>query len=159
SDPPGAEVKLSDRSLGLTPIADRDWIAGTYRLSISRQGYDPQEEEVRIDAGGRLPRKYKLVPNARSVQIFTSPREVKVVVGGVEGGATFGTAGPAYEEVAKAGGVAASEISEPLLIEYLKPGRHAIVLRKECYEDFPVELTVEIDPANNAPSVYKPFVL
>jgi hypothetical protein len=82
-----------------------------------------------------------------------------VIVDGRERGATFGTAGPAYEDVARELGIARSDISEPLLVEYLKPGGHDVLLRKECFEEVSAPLSIEIDANNNLPVAYKPFVL
>ncbi|MBI3449452.1 MAG: PEGA domain-containing protein [Acidobacteria bacterium] len=158
-EPIGADVKLDAQAAGVSPITDRDWIAGGYHLVISHQGFDPYEEDVKIEAGAKLVRKFHLVPNSRSVQIATVPRDVKVVVDGVERGSTFGMAGPAYDDVAREMGIVRSDVSEPLLVEFLKPGEHQVILRKECYEEVLVPINVQIDPANNAPVAYKPLVL
>jgi len=158
-DPIGSEAKLGDKPMGLTPVTDKDWIAGSYHLLISHQGYDPYEEEVKVDAGAKLARKFRLIPNSRSVQIATVPRDVKVLVDGKERGATFGTAGPVYDEVARELGVSRADISEPLLVEYLKPGNHDVLLKKECFEEVTAPLSIEIDANNNLPIAYKPFVL
>jgi len=158
-DPIGSDVKLNDQPLGLTPVTDKDWIAGSYHLLISHQGYDPYDEDVRVDAGTKLARKFRLIPNSRSVQIATVPRDVKVIVDGQEKGATFGTAGSMYDDVARELGISRADISEPLLVEYLKPGAHDVLLRKACYEEVSTPLSIEIDANNNFPIAYKPFVL
>jgi len=158
-EPLGSEVRLNDQSLGLTPVTDRDWLAGSYHLTIRHAGFDPYEEDLVIEAGAKLSRKFSLVPNARSVSIATVPRDVKVIVDGQERGTTFGTADVAYEGVAKEMGTSLSEISAPLLVEYLKAGRHDILLHRDCYEEISVPVTIEVDPSNNATIAYKPFIL
>jgi len=159
TDPLGAEVKLGDQSLGPTPVADREVVSGTYRLEISKAGFDPIQEDVEVEAGGRLERKLKLVPNARSVRVSTTPRDVKILVDGTERGSTFGTAGAEFEQVAGEMGLSLADISEPLLVENLTPGHHEILLRKDCYQDVVVPITIEVNPENNAPVTYKPFIL
>jgi hypothetical protein len=158
-EPLGAEVSLNDQVVGLTPIADRDWIAGTYRLRIARAGFDPFEAEIRIDPGVRLAQKYRLTPNARGVLVSTSPRGVKIVLDGADRGVTSGEAPPDYEDVAKEIGVSRSEISAPFLLDNLKPGDHEMMLRLDCFEELAVKLSVQIDAGGNAPLAYKPFVL
>ncbi len=159
TDPLGAEVTLNGRSLGPAPITDREVVEGTYALRIVRAGFDPVEEEIVVAAGGRETRQIRLNPNARSIRIATVPREVKVIVDGEEKGSTFGTAGPEYQDAARELRLGLSEISEPLLVENLPPGEHDVLLRKECYQEVVVPITIEVDPENNAPLAYKPFVL
>lgn len=159
TDPLGAEVTLNDRSLGPTPITDREVVEGTYTLRIVRAGFDPVEEEIVLEAGGRESRQFRLNPNARGIRIATVPREVKVIVDGEEKGTTFGIAGPEYQDAGRELGLGLSEISEPLLVENLPPGDHDVLLRKECYQEVVVPITIEVDPENNAPLAYKPFVL
>jgi len=158
-EPIGSEVRLNDQPLGVTPIADKDWIAGSYHLVITHRGFDPYEEEIRVDAGGKLPKRFRLTPNARSVLILTAPRDVKVFVDGQEMGTTFGTAGAIYDPVATKLGLNRSDISEPLLIEYLKPGEHNLTLRKECFGAVTSTLPIKIDPGSNEPTTFEPFVL
>jgi len=158
-DPLGAEVILGDQSLGLTPLTDRESIAGTYHLRVTHMGYDPYEEDVRLDAGAKLAKRYRLTPNAVSIQIATVPREVKVLVDGQERGATFGTAGAKYADAARKLKANLSDVSAPLLVEYLPPGAHTILLRKECYEDTQVGLDLKVDPNSTSPVEYEPFVL
>ncbi len=159
TDPLGAEILLDGVSLGPSPISDRDVLAGPHTLRIVREGYDAVEEPIQVEAGGRLERSLKLTPNARSIRVATLPREVKVLVDGVEKGTTFGRAGAEYEEVAREMGIAIADLSEPLLVPNLPPGEHTMVLRKDCYESVTVTLDVTVDPADNAPVAYKPFVL
>jgi tetratricopeptide (TPR) repeat protein len=158
-DPIGAEVFANDQLLGITPLIDREILAGVYRLRIARAGHDPHEEEVRVEAGGKLERRYRLPPNARSILVATVPRDVRVLVRGADRGTTFGAAGPEYDEVAARLKVARAEISAPLLVENLPPGEHEMLLRKECYEEMPVRVGIQIDPNDNAPLAYEPFVL
>jgi tetratricopeptide (TPR) repeat protein len=159
TDPLGAEVLLDDLLLGPAPISDRNVLAGTHTLKISREGFDPVEEEIQVDAGVRLERQFRLTPNARGIRVATVPRDVKVIVDDEERGTTFGRAGTTYEDVASEMGLALADISEPLLVPNLSPGEHTMVLRKDCYEEVTVGLSIEVDIENNAPTAYKPFVL
>jgi tetratricopeptide (TPR) repeat protein len=157
--PLGAEVTLDGQSIGPTPVMDRQVLAGAHRMRVEREGFDAVDEEITIVAGSRLERQISLVPNARGIRVATIPREVKVVVDGVERGATFGRADATYEEAAAELGVALSEVSEPLLVPNLAPGDHTMILRRECYEEVTVKLSVTVDPENNEPSAFKPFLL
>lgn len=158
-EPLGAQVSLNDQAIGLTPMTDRDWLAGTYRLRVTRPGFDPYETEIRIDPGVRISQKYRLTPNARGVLVATSPRGVKVMLDGADRGVTAGEASPEYEDVAKEIGVPKSEISAPLLLDNLSPGEHEMMLHLDCFEELTVKLSVQIDASNNAPLAYKPFLL
>ncbi|HXI04270.1 MAG TPA: PEGA domain-containing protein, partial [Candidatus Saccharimonadales bacterium] len=159
TDPIGAEVLLDGVSIGPAPINDREVLAGTHTLRVQREGFNPAEEQVQVTAGARLERSLKLVPNARGIRVVTSPRDVKVLVDGEEKGATFGRAGPGYTEILGEMGVSPGDASEPLLVPNLAPGPHTMLLHKECYEDVKVSLTIEVDPNDNEPVAYKPFVL
>jgi len=159
TDPLGAEVALGGQPLGPAPVTDREVVAGAYKLTIAKPGFDPVEEEIEVEAGGRIERQIKLVPNARGIRLATVPRDVKVLVDGQERGATFGTAGPEFQQVADEMGLSLADVSEPLLVENLPPGDHEVLLRKECYQEVSVPISIEVDPNNNAPVTYKPFVL
>jgi tetratricopeptide (TPR) repeat protein len=155
--PLGAEVTLNDQLLGPTPITNREVVSGSYSLRVSRAGFDPVEEEVQVEAGSKLERQFILTPNARSIRVATIPRDVKILLDGKERGATFGAATVEFEQVAREMGVSLIDISEPLLVENLQPGDHEILLRKECFQDVIIPITIEIDPENNFPVTYKPF--
>mgnify|MGYP002628731653 FL=1 len=57
SEPPGAEVRLGDTSLGQTPVTVDFLHYGTQRLGVYLEGYDRIERDLRIRAPwyGRFP--------------------------------------------------------------------------------------------------------
>ena len=57
SEPPGAEVRLGDQSLGQTPVTVDFLHYGTQRLGMSLEGYNRVERDLRIKAPwyGRFP--------------------------------------------------------------------------------------------------------
>lgn len=157
--PLGAEVSLDGQLLGPSPVMDHGVLAGDYTLRIQREGFEIVEEEITVEAGGRLERQITLVPNARGIRVATVPVDVKVLVDGEERGVTFGRADSTYEPVAAEMGLELENISEPLLIPNLAPGDHLVVLQKDCFEEVAVKVSITVDPNGNEPVAYKPFVL
>lgn len=50
SDPPGADAFLDGRALGKTPLAFEGLPPGNHRLVLRREGFDPHETRITLDA-------------------------------------------------------------------------------------------------------------
>lgn len=59
SAPPGAELLLGERKLGITPYSHAVFV-GSYTLAVRKQGFVPHEETVRIEADETLTREVVL---------------------------------------------------------------------------------------------------
>jgi len=146
-EPPDARV-LAD---GLEVVVPADGalrlLAGNRVLRADRPGFDPEERSVEVAAGGTVPLRLQLVPNARTVVIRTRPEGVRVAVDGVGVG-----------ETALPEGSAAPGVGE-LTLENLSLGEHSFGLTKPCYRSAVREEIVTVDLADHSPIVYEPIVL
>lgn len=79
--PPGAQVSIDGRSLGVSPIDTKkvafpvDPKTGNYlpqRLTVSKPGYDPVQETISWD-NGRTSYHVDLVPKTKTVRVTTTP--------------------------------------------------------------------------------------
>ena len=159
TQPAGAEILLNGEPLGRSPLFDLDLAEGSYALEVRHDGFDPVREQLALTGGGRLERKFTLIPNARGILIATAPAGVSVTVDGSLRGTTFGTAGTEYAETAARLGLQLGGISAPLLVDNLQPGQHLLKLERECHVAEMMTMTVQVDPNSNAPLRYEPMVL
>jgi len=146
-EPPDARV-LAD---GLEVVVPADGalrlLAGNRVLRADRPGFDPEERSVEVAAGGTVPLRLQLVPNARTIVIRTRPEGVQVTVDGVGIGETALPEGPAAPGVGE------------LTVENLSLGEHSFGLSKPCYRSAVREEIVTVDLADYSPIVYEPIVL
>jgi len=159
TQPAGAEILLNGALLGRSPLYDHDLAEGVYSLEVRRDGFEPVREQLALKGGGRLDRKFSLVPNARGILVATVPAAVTVTVDGQLRGTTFGTAGTEYVETATRLGLDLAAISAPLLVANLPPGQHLLKLERECHVAELLTLNVQVDPNDNDPLRYEPMVL
>jgi len=158
SEPPGALVSLNGVAIGRSPV-DKDLPAGTYKLSIEAEGYDPISEQFTLAGGARLEKTPHLRANARDLLVASSPPGAKVTLDGVEKGTTFGSAGVEYTEVAARLSVSLTDISAPLKVGHVAPGSHLLRVEKECFEPQTLSITVALDPNDVSAVRYEPIKL
>lgn len=60
--PPGAQVTLGGRPLGVTPLSSVEVYPGTHTLGLTLQGHRPQQIRVLVQAGKTLTQKITLKP-------------------------------------------------------------------------------------------------
>jgi len=83
-DHPGASVKLDDRVIGMTPLADLRVNAGNAKLEVSLEGFGTESRNVLLPGNGRLEVSMKLLPRDTSATLLvkSSVTGAKVVVDG-----------------------------------------------------------------------------
>jgi hypothetical protein len=62
TDPPGANIFIDGKSVGLSPYEGKDLSSGTHRVRVVKEGYDTWGKDVIVEAG-------------RGVEVFTMLRE------------------------------------------------------------------------------------
>ncbi|HKY34085.1 MAG TPA: PEGA domain-containing protein [Candidatus Polarisedimenticolia bacterium] len=159
TEPPGAAVFLNGEPIGRSPVFDRELPAGRYTVKVEAQGFEPLTETLELQGGSRVDKALRLVPNARSIVVFTSPAGARVSVDGQARGTTFGSAGPEHQDLASGAGLALGDLSAPLLVEHLAPGNHLLKIEKECHEPQLLSFGVSIDPNDNSPVRFEPVRL
>ena len=102
----------------------------------------------------------KLHPSARGLIVASVPTDVTVLVDAQPRGKSFGQGTPEYADAAKRAGVALEQMSAPLLLERLAPGRHVLTFQKPCFESTDVAVDVALDAEGpNAPLRLEPIKL
>jgi len=82
SDPPGAEVTLSGRTAGRTPLVLPDLEAGSYRLELRRKGYVPEQRELRLSAARLSELVSVSLQRAGTIRVESRPEGATVLVDG-----------------------------------------------------------------------------
>lgn len=158
SDPPGAEVRMAGRTLGVTPLEPLRVAAGRYLLDVEKRGFSALREGIQIEPGQTAEREYVLSRNARSVSVLTQPSGVRVLVDELEIGVTSGTPPAGYEVVLMEKGLDPAEVSAPLIVPYLSAGHHVLRVEKPCYATLEADFEVTLED-NDLPLELEPVVL
>lgn len=72
TEPLGAEVELEGRLLGKSPI-QAELRPGRYKVALSREGFDPSEQEIYIGAGSKAEYKFVLRSQSEVLYVNTDP--------------------------------------------------------------------------------------
>ncbi|HSU66096.1 MAG TPA: PEGA domain-containing protein [Tepidisphaeraceae bacterium] len=89
--PPGAEVSINGRPLGLSPFNAKGYLfpvdpAGKFvpqKITVKKPGYDPVDQTIAWD-NGRTSYHIDLIPKTKTVHILTTPAAAVVKVDGKE---------------------------------------------------------------------------
>jgi hypothetical protein len=159
-DPPDCRILLGPEKIEiLAPVIDRRVQAGQYQARIERRGFEPLDEVWTVEAGRRLERQVRLVPNSQSFQVLTIPPGAKVLLDGVKVGVTKGPAPPEYQDRAHQAGVTLVELSAPLLVPYVGVGKHELRIERDCHQTARFALEVRPDMRSTVPITFKPVKL
>ncbi|MCZ6600084.1 MAG: PEGA domain-containing protein [Acidobacteria bacterium] len=158
SDPPGAEVRMGGRTLGVTPLEPLRVAAGRYLLDVEKRGFASLREGIQIEPGKTAEREYALERNARSVSVITHPSGARVLVDGLEVGVTGGTPPAGYEVALREKGLDPAEVSAPLVVPFLSAGHHVIRVEKTCYTSLEADFEVTLEDSD-LPLELEPVVL
>ncbi len=71
SDVPDAQVLINNKLIGTTPIAEREWPAGTYEITIRKEGFKEDKQSVTFVAGRDYPISVKFKPPVTTVAAVT----------------------------------------------------------------------------------------
>ncbi|RMG97405.1 MAG: PEGA domain-containing protein [Candidatus Dadabacteria bacterium] len=110
TDPPDARVDVDGKGVGLAPL-EIPLAAGRHAVRAVREGYRPAEEEVRVEAGGRVEVSLRLQPEDGAILVVTSPAGGSVFLDGEPRGVADG----------------------PLRIAPVPPGTHTVRVEREGF--------------------------
>jgi formylglycine-generating enzyme required for sulfatase activity len=89
SNPQGAEVRVDDASIGITPIAATRVPAGPHEIAILHPRYKPHRQTLDVEGREILQRiEVELVPNWAVVTLDSDPPEAAIFIDDVESGTT-----------------------------------------------------------------------
>ncbi len=140
-EPADARLWVDGRASALDTAGGVPLLAGDHAVRAEREGYDPLEQPVKIEAGREHELVLRLVPNARTVVIRSEPEGVVVSLDGVPVGRT---ARPLSEGAAPA----------ELRIENLPLGEHAFELSKPCFRTERRQDSLTVDLLDAGPKTY-----
>jgi tetratricopeptide (TPR) repeat protein len=149
--PPDAVVLLDGRPVAVTPEAKVPLVSGEHVIRAEREGFDPLQQTVRVEANKDARVELRLVPNARTVIVRTEPDDVDVSLNGAWVGKT---ARPADDDP---WGTARKPAE--LKIENLTLGEYQIELSKACYRNESFRDLLTVDLLDWSPKVYERVAL
>ncbi len=118
--PPGAEVFMDGKKVGITPLSMSNVKKGTKKIEVKKMCYAPESRTVEIKPLKKVSLDIKLKNACGSLRIASKPQGAKVFINGKMTGTT------------------------PLAIKKLKAGKISLELKKECYKS--VKRSVSVDP-------------
>ncbi len=75
TDPPGAHIQINGKPVGVSPYEAKDLATGSYKVRLSKEGYDPWERDVAVEAGKRVDLQTML--RERRKEVAVSPPSAK----------------------------------------------------------------------------------
>lgn len=81
SVPEGGQVFWNDNAKGLTPVALEDAIPGTYKIRISKEGYNDYEDVIELKNSG-IEKTYKLIQTTGNLTVRTDPPGAELNIDG-----------------------------------------------------------------------------
>ena len=158
TQPSGAAVAVDGADAGVSGGEPVMLLGGSYAVGVTLRGYAAVEREVEVRAGETAELSLTMARTTATVFVRTSPPGAEVLLDGELVGVTSGIAGEDYAAAAEAAGIELDAISTELPVPYLEPGRHLLVVRKECFEPARVRLdvTVPTDLRLSEPVVLEP---
>lgn len=73
SDVPEAQVLINNKLIGTTPIAEREWPAGTFEITIRKESFKEDKQTVTFVAGRDYPISVKFKPPPPAVVATVTP--------------------------------------------------------------------------------------
>jgi hypothetical protein len=119
TDPAGAGIYINGSPVGSSPYAGKALPPGTSRVKVIKEGYQPWETEVAVEAGKRVEILAYLKPVEGSLEILSEPPGARVALDGKEIGET------------------------PLAATRVLPGEHLIRIGKEEYVPYEERMEVK----------------
>ncbi len=147
-DPEDARLEVD--GVEIVPTADGGvpLLAGEHTVEARRKGFDPMAKTVLVQAGSQASVELQLVPNSRSVWIYTIQDDVEVTLDGSVVGRTRRPSGAEF----------AGRPAE-LLLEELPPGEHLFEMSKPCFRSERRQDNLTIDLLDRGPKRYAPMDL
>ena len=123
SQPPGAEVYLNEKKIGVTPYRDDNIVVSEYSLSLRLPDYVPIESErIKVTKREKTEKHFELIRNLGALSVKTSPPGVEFKI---------------FDE----NGKKVTQSTSPSKVELI-PGKYLLELKKEGFE--PLSLDAQI---------------
>jgi hypothetical protein len=121
--PDKARVYLNNEFRGTAPLDLGGLAAGSYRVRVELEGFDPEARTVELARGASKTEEFRLVSNTGRLDVTTEPDGVTVMVDGRKAGETHARPD------------ASLPVSEPLVLDGVAAGEHEVrFLRKGFFE-------------------------
>ncbi|MBI2264622.1 MAG: PEGA domain-containing protein [Armatimonadetes bacterium] len=118
SSPSDADVTMSGRTVGRTPVDLEDHDPGTFEITVAREGYSMKRETVQLSPGESREVIFTMDPVLGTLSVSSDPPGARVFLDGAEKGET------------------------PLVIRNLSPGTYKIKMTHHNYRDHSGEIRV-----------------
>lgn len=142
--PPG-ELTISGRTYTVTDVPlVVDLKSGEHVVNATRTNYTPFEQKITVKPGEVAALAIALERVSSTVSVITTPEDVEVLIDDVSKGRT--------------GKGATAGVSAPLAITGVPLGSHRLRLRRECYVDFEMPVTVGAEDVQTEPLQLTPAV-
>ena len=132
SIPSGARVYVGNQYRGETPVTLTDLSAGEHRIRAELRGYEPSARTIRLAEETRAVEEFRLVRNSGTLLLTTEPAGARVFIDGEQVGRTE----PLEDSYRQ---------SEPLEIDWLRPGEYRLQLSRSGYLHSPRTIRIELN--------------
>lgn len=122
---------------------------GSHRISYTKLGYQPVEQQVDLVLKETKSIEMKLARTSSTISLYTSPIGVEVLLDGKSLGKTSGQAPAEVHPLAERAGVSIEQLAGPFILSDLTAGSHSLELRAPCYR----ARHINIDPSLTTPFV------
>jgi hypothetical protein len=109
TEPPGAAIQIDGRPAGSSPYTNRNMSPGTVKVNAEKEGYQPWEMEVAVEASKKFEMLVYLKPAEGSLEFVSEPSGARVSLDGREIGDT------------------------PLTVSRVSSGEHTVRITKDEY--------------------------
>jgi hypothetical protein len=142
---PAGDVMIGGRRVAVTSEPLRvELAAGEHLVNATRPNYTPFEQKIGIKPGEVTVMAITLERTSASLAVVTTPEDVEVFLDDVSKGKT--TKG------------ATAGVSAPLTITEVPLGTHKLRLKRECYVEMEVPVTIRADDVQTEPLQLTPAV-
>lgn len=131
SIPDKSRVYIDNNFKGETPLTIAEIDAGTHRVRVEHEGYDPNARNLELTAGEELIEEFRLAANTGKLLLTTNPDGVTVILNGKE----YGTTPPAKDQ--------GQGISAPYSIDALPAGTYTLKAVKPGFFEKTAEVVIE----------------
>lgn len=129
--PEGGDLLVDGKPSAL--LAAKMLPLGTHRLTYSKPGFAPLEKVLEALPKDSPALDFSLTRTSSTLRIFVHPAGAEILLDGRSLGRAGGTAPADISPLAEKLGLKLEDLSGPVLISALAPGRHVLELRAPCY--------------------------
>ena len=140
--PVDAEIRIDGRLLE-PGVVSHPVVVGTHSVVVERPGYQPEQNEVEVAAGGTILVDNLLIRLSAVVEVLSRPNGATVTMDGQPMGTTEGIASSDFVPTGDAALYPSTDFSEALVIQGLQPGRHTLEVSLDGFRTRRSEIEVE----------------